>query len=175
MAKTRHTLSVLVEDKPGVLARVAALFSRRGFNIESLAVGPTEHPAVSRMTIVVAVEDLPLEQVTKQLNKLINVLKIVELDPAASVQRELLLVKVKADQTTRSHVLETAQLFRAKVVDVAADAVTIEATGTVEKLAALLRVLEPFGIREIAQSGMVAVSRGSRSMTGAESRPRPGS
>ena len=173
MAKTRHTLSVLVEDKPGVLARVAALFSRRGFNIESLAVGPTEHPAVSRMTIVVAVEDLPLEQVTKQLNKLINVLKIVELDPAASVQRELLLVKVKADQTTRSHVLETVTLFRAKVVDVAADAVTIEATGTVEKLAALLRVLEPFGIREIAQSGMVAVSRGSRSMTGAESRVRP--
>ena len=175
MAKTRHTLSVLVEDKPGVLARVAALFSRRGFNIESLAVGPTEHPAVSRMTIVVAVEDFPLEQVTKQLNKLINVLKIVELDPAASVQRELLLVKVKADQTTRSHVLETAQLFRAKVVDVAADAVTIEATGTVEKLAALLRVLEPFGIREIAQSGMVAVGRGSRSMTGAEPRPRPAS
>ena len=175
MAKTRHTLSVLVEDKPGVLARVAALFSRRGFNIESLAVGPTEHPAVSRMTIVVAVEDLPLEQVTKQLNKLINVLKIVELDPAASVQRELLLVKVKADQATRSHVLETAQLFRAKVVDVGADAVTIEATGTVEKLAALLRVLEPFGIREIAQSGMVAVGRGSRSMTGAEPRPRPAS
>ncbi len=165
---TRHTLSVLVEDKPGVLARVAALFSRRGFNIESLAVGPTEHPSVSRMTIVVSVEGLPLEQVTKQLNKLINVLKIVELDPDASVQRELLLVKVKADLTTRSHVLETVQLFRAKVVDVAADAVTIEATGTRDKLAALVRVLEPFGIREMVQSGMVAVGRGSRSMTGAE-------
>jgi acetolactate synthase regulatory subunit len=102
-----------------VLARVASLFSRRGFNIESLAVGPTEHAALSRMTIVVAVEDSPLEQVTKQLNKLVNVLKIVELDPAASVQRELLLVKVKADLSTRSHVLETVQLFRAKVVDVA--------------------------------------------------------
>jgi acetolactate synthase-1/3 small subunit len=170
--ETTHTLSVLVEDKPGVLARVASLFSRRGFNIESLAVGPTEQPSVSRMTIVVAVEDLPLEQVTKQLNKLVNVLKIVELDPQASVQRELLLVKVKADLTTRSHVLETAQLFRAKVVDVATDAVTIEATGTVDKLAALIKVLEPFGIRELVQSGMVAVARGSRSMTGAETRLR---
>ncbi len=168
MALSRHTLSVLVEDKPGVLARVASLFSRRGFNIESLAVGPTEHPRVSRMTILVAVEDLPLEQVTKQLNKLVNVLKIVELDPVASVQRELLLVKVKADLATRSHVLETVQLFRAKVVDVAQDAVTIEATGTVDKLSALLRVLEPFGIREMVQSGMVAVGRGARSMTGSE-------
>jgi acetolactate synthase-1/3 small subunit len=175
MATTRHTLSVLVEDKPGVLARVASLFSRRGFNIESLAVGPTEHSSVSRMTIVVAVEDSPLEQVTKQLNKLINVLKIVELDPASSVQRELLLVKVKADLTSRSHVLETAQLFRAKVVDVAADAVTIEATGTTDKLSALIRVLEPFGIRELVQSGMVAVARGSRSMTGAEPRLRSAS
>ncbi|MDP9496111.1 MAG: acetolactate synthase small subunit [Actinomycetota bacterium] len=161
----RHTLSVLVEDKPGVLARVAALFSRRGFNIESLAVGPTEHPTVSRMTIVVAVEGLPLEQVTKQLNKLVHVLKIVELDPEASVQRELLLVKVRADLTSRSAVLETVQLFRAKVVDVASDAVTIEATGTRDKLAALVRLLEPFGIREMVQSGMVAVGRGPRSIT----------
>jgi acetolactate synthase-1/3 small subunit len=162
---TKHTLSVLVENKPGVLARVSGLFSRRGFNIDSLAVGPTEHPDVSRMTIVVSVEDLPLEQVTKQLNKLVNVIKIVELDPDASVQRELLLVKVRADVATRSHVLETAQLFRAKVVDVATDAVTIEATGTADKLDALIRVLEPFGIRELVQSGMVAVARGGRSMT----------
>ena len=175
MALTRHTLSVLVENKSGVLARVSALFSRRGFNIESLAVGPTEHPSVSRMTIVVAVEDLPLEQVTKQLNKLVNVLKIVELDPSTSVQRELLLVKVKADLSSRSHVLETVQLFRAKVVDVAADAVTIEATGTNDKLSALIRVLEPFGIREMVQSGLVAVGRGSRSMTGAEPRLRSAS
>jgi len=175
MALTRHTLSVLVENKPGVLARVAALFSRRGFNIESLAVGPTEHPTVSRMTIVVSVDDLPLEQVTKQLNKLVNVLKIVELEPATSVQRELLLVKVKADLTSRSHVLETVQLFRAKVVDVAADAVTIEATGTNDKLTAFIRVLEPFGIRELVQSGMVAVGRGSRSMTGAKPRLRSAS
>ena len=169
---THHTLSVLVENKPGVLARVSGLFSRRGFNISSLAVGPTEHPAVSRMTIVVQVDDLPLEQVTKQLNKLVNVLKIVELDPAQAVQRELLLIKVKADLTTRSHVLETVQLFRAKVVDVATDAVTIEATGTQDKLDALVRVLEPFGIREMVQSGMVAVGRGSRSMTGSEARLR---
>jgi acetolactate synthase-1/3 small subunit len=162
---SRHTLSVLVENKPGVLSRVSALFSRRGFNIDSLAVGPTEHPDVSRMTIAVNVEDLPLEQVTKQLNKLVNVLKVVELDPDASVQRELLLVKVKADQTTRSQVLEVVQLFRAKVVDVVADAVTIEATGTVDKLDAFIRVLEPFGIRELVQSGMVAVGRGARSIT----------
>ena len=162
---SRHTLSVLVEDRPGVLARIAGLFARRGFNIESLAVGPTEHSDISRMTVVVDVEDLPLEQVTKQLNKLIEVIKVVELEPATSVQRELLLVKVRADLATRSHVLETVQLFRAKVVDVSPDAVTIEATGDVDKLAALMRLLEPFGIREIVQSGMVAVSRGPRSMS----------
>jgi len=162
---TRHTLSVLVENKPGVLARVAALFSRRGFNIESLAVGPTEHSDISRITLVVAVEDLPLEQVTKQLNKLVNVIKIVELDPAASVQRELLLVKVRADVETRGQVLQTVQLFRAKVVDVAPDAVTIEVTGDGDKLDAMLKVLEPFGIKELVQSGMVAVGRGARSIT----------
>ncbi len=162
---SKHTLSVLVEDRPGVLARIAGLFSRRGFNIDSLAVGPTEHPDVSRMTVVVDVEDFPLEQVTKQLNKLVEVIKVVELEGPASVQRELLLVKVRADLQTRSHVLETVQLFRAKVVDVSPDAVTIEATGNAEKLAALLRVLEPFGIRELVQSGMVAVGRGARSMS----------
>jgi acetolactate synthase-1/3 small subunit len=163
---TKHTLSVLVENKPGVLARVAGLFSRRGFNIESLAVGQTEHPEVSRMTIVVNVADLPLEQVTKQLNKLVNVIKIVELDPAQAVQRELLLVKVRADLSIRSAVLETVQLFRAKVVDVSTESVTIEATGTADKLDALLRMLEPFGVKEMVQSGMVAVGRGTRSITG---------
>ena len=168
---SRHTLSVLVEDKPGVLARVASLFSRRGFNIESLAVGPTEVPEVSRMTIVVNVESLPLEQVTKQLNKLINVLKIVELDTDNSVQREIMLVKVKADMDTRSHILETAQLFRAKVVDVAPEAVTIEATGKTDKLQALLKVLEPFGIKELVKSGMVAVGRGPRSISDRAVRP----
>ena len=168
---SRHTLSVLVENKPGVLARVASLFSRRGFNIESLAVGPTEIAEVSRMTIVVSVEELPLEQVTKQLNKLINVLKIVELDMDASVQREIMLVKVKSDMDTRSHILETAQLFRAKVVDVSAESVTIEATGKVDKLQALLRVLEPFGVKELVKSGLVAVGRGPRSITDRSVRP----
>jgi len=168
---SRHTLSVLVEDQPGVLARISALFSRRGFNIDSLAVGPTEVPGISRMTIVVNVEELPLEQVTKQLNKLVNVLKIVELDPDSAVQRELLLVKVRADMENRSHVLETVQLFRAKVVDVATDTVTVEATGSRDKLEALLRVLEPFGIKELVQSGMVAVGRGPRSISDRSLRP----
>jgi acetolactate synthase I/III small subunit len=162
---SRHTLSVLVENKPGVLARVASLFSRRGFNIDSLAVGPTEHEDISRMTIVVNVADLPLEQVTKQLNKLVNVLKIVELDPVQSVQRELTLIKVRADAENRSSVLEMVTLFRARCVDVASDAVTIEITGTPDKLKAFIKVLEPFGIKELVQSGMVAVGRGARSVT----------
>ncbi|MGH3622108.1 MAG: acetolactate synthase small subunit [Sciscionella sp.] len=165
-----RTLSVLVENKPGVLARVSGLFSRRGFNIESLAVGPTEHPEISRMTIVVSVAELPLEQVTKQLNKLVNVIKIVELEADVSVQRELLLVKVRADATVRTQVLETVQLFRAKVVDVTPEALIIEATGTADKLNALLRMLEPYGVREMVQSGMVAVGRGARSITAASAR-----
>ncbi|MBU6245921.1 MAG: acetolactate synthase small subunit [Actinomycetales bacterium] len=168
---SRHTLSVLVEDKPGVLARVASLFSRRGFNIESLAVGPTEVPEISRMTIVVNVEGLPLEQVTKQLNKLINVLKIVELEPEQSVAREFMLVKVKADAETRSQVLEVVGLFKAKVVDVAPEAITVEVTGNAEKLQTFLRMLEPFGIKELVKSGMVAVGRGSRSITDRSLRP----
>jgi acetolactate synthase-1/3 small subunit len=167
---SKHTLSVLVENKPGVLARIAGLFSRRGFNIDSLAVGPTEHPEVSRMTIVVNVADSPLEQVTKQLNKLIEVIKIVELD-ASSVTRELLLVKVRADAEVRGQVLDVVQLFNAKVVDVSVDAVTIEITGNSDKLADFLKVLEPFGIRELVQSGMVAIGRGSRSITERTLRP----
>jgi acetolactate synthase-1/3 small subunit len=162
---SKHTLSVLVENKPGVLARVAALFSRRGFNIDSLAVGPTEHPEISRMTILVNVEESPLEQVTKQLNKLVEVIKIVELDHAQSVNRELLLVKVKADSSTRGQVLEIVQLFRAKVVDVATDAITIQIVGNPDKLADFLRMVEPYGVRELVQSGMVAIGRGSRSIS----------
>ncbi|MDO8108221.1 acetolactate synthase small subunit [Isoptericola sp. b441] len=162
---SRHTLSVLVENKPGVLTRVAGLFARRAFNIHSLAVGPTEHPDISRITVVVDVDELPLEQVTKQLNKLVNIIKIVELEPDAAVQRELLLVKVRADVSTRAHVLEVVQLFRAHVVDVVPDAVTVEATGSPAKLEALLAALEPFGVREIVQSGIVAIGRGSRSIT----------
>lgn len=168
---TKHTLSVLVENKPAVLVRIAALFARRGFNIDSLAVGPTEHEEISRMTIVVNCEEHPLEQVTKQLNKLVNVLKIVELEPSQAVQRELMLIKVRADADTRSKVLQTVELFRARVVDVALDAVTVEVTGGTDKLEALVRVLEPFGIRELVQSGMVAVGRGGRSITDRALRP----
>jgi acetolactate synthase-1/3 small subunit len=163
--EAKHTLSVLVENKPGVLARVAGLFSRRGYNIDSLAVGPTEHPEVSRMTIVVNVEESPLEQVTKQLNKLVEVIKIVELDSATSVSRELLLVKVKADAATRGQVLEVAQIFKGKVVDVAPDAVTIQVVGHPEKLDDFLRVIEPFGVRELVESGVVSIGRGSRSIS----------
>jgi len=161
----RHTLSVLVENTPGVLARVAGLFARRAFNIHSLAVGPTEHESISRMTVVVDADDLPLEQVTKQLNKLINVIKIVQLDPDASVQRELLMVKVRADDASRTAVLQVVELFRAHVVDVVPDAVTVEAIGSEGKLAAMLAALEPYGVKEIVQSGAVAISRGSRSLT----------
>jgi acetolactate synthase I/III small subunit len=160
-----HTLSVLVENKPGVLVRVAGLFSRRGFNIESLAVGPTEHEEVSRITILVSVEGSALEQVTKQLNKLINVLKIVELEEKHAVQRELLLVKVRADESNRRDVLQIVDLFHAKVADVSPEALTIELSGRPDKLNAMLKMLEPYAIREMVQSGMVALGRGSRSMT----------
>jgi acetolactate synthase I/III small subunit len=173
MVSSKHTLSVLVENKPGVLARIAGLFSRRGYNIDSLAVGPTEHPEVSRMTIVVDVEQSPLEQVTKQLNKLVEVIKVVELDPEMSVNRELLLVKVKADASSRGQVLELVQLFRAKVVDVGTDAVTIQIVGNSGKLSDFLRVLEPYGVRELVQSGVVAIGRGSRSITERSLRPLP--
>ncbi|MCL2463823.1 MAG: acetolactate synthase small subunit [Micrococcales bacterium] len=162
---TRHTLSVLVENKPGVLTRVAGLFARRAFNIHSLAVGPTEHDDVSRITVVVDVEARPLEQVTKQLNKLVNVIKIVELEDDSSVRRELLLVKVRADASQRTGVLEVVDLFRAHVVDVATQSVVIEAIGSPSKLTALLAALEPYGVREIVQSGTVAIGRGSRSIT----------
>jgi acetolactate synthase-1/3 small subunit len=160
-----HVLSLLVEDKPGLLTRVAGLFARRGFNIESLAVGKSEIEGLSRITVVVDVDELPLEQVTKQLNKLINVIKIVELDPDQSVTREHLLIKVRVDNTTRSQVLEAVHLFRARVVDVATDALVIETTGDSGKIQAFLRVLEPYGIKEIAQSGLLAIGRGSKSIT----------
>lgn len=160
-----HTLSVLVENKPGVLTRVAALFARRAFNIRSLAVGETEHPEISRMTVVVEADDLPLEQVTKQLNKLVNVLKVVDLSQTPSVRRQLVLFKVKADDRRRTAVLQIVDLFRAHVVDVTPESVVIEAVGDNEKLNALLTALEPYGIREIVQSGSVAIGRGPRSIT----------
>ena len=160
-----HVLSLLVEDRPGLLTRVAGLFARRGFNIHSLAVGVTEIPGLSRITVVVDVDELPLEQVTKQLNKLINVVKIVELDPAASVQREHMLVKVRADNASRSNVIEVVNLFRASVVDYAPDALVIEITGDQGKVEAFLKAIEPFGIKELAQSGLLALGRGGKSIS----------
>lgn len=162
--QTRHTLSVLVENKPGVLTRVAALFARRGFNIYSLAVGQTERPEISRITVVAEAAETPLEQVTKQLNKLVNVLGIVEMTSEESVRRRLVLYKVRADEERRTGVLQVVELFRAHVVDVVADAVTIEATGTLQKLEALQTALRPYGIIEIVQSGEVAVARGPHSI-----------
>ncbi len=162
---TTHVLSLLVEDKPGLLTRVAGLFARRGFNIESLAVGHSEIEGLSRITVVVDVESLPLEQVTKQLNKLINVIKIVELEPGQSVQREHMLIKVRVDNTTRSQVIEAVNLFRARIIDVVTDALVVEVTGDTGKTQALLRMLEPYGIKEIAQSGLLAMGRGSKSIT----------
>lgn len=162
---SKHTLSVLVDNEPGVLARVAGLFSRRAFNIHSLAVGPTEHPEISRITLVVDVEGIPLEQVTKQLDKLVHVLKIVELEPERSVQRELLLVKVRCDVRQRTEVLQLVELFRAHVVDVSPDSVIVEAVGTPAKLEAFMAALSPHELREIVQSGTVAIGRGGRSIT----------
>lgn len=160
-----HVLSLLVEDTPGLLTRVSGLFARRGFNIHSLAVGVTEVPGLSRITVVVDVEAQPLEQVTKQLNKLINVVKIVELDPAASVQRHHLLVKVRADNSTRTNVIEVVNLFRASIVDYAPDSVVIEITGDRGKVEAFQRAVTPFGIKEISQSGLVALGRGAKSIS----------
>ena len=162
---SRHTLSVLVEDKPGVLTRVAGLFARRAFNIHSLAVGPTELSGISRITVVVDADGELLEQVTKQLNKLVNVIKIVELTPESSVQRDHIMVKVRADAATRLLVTQAADLFRATIVDVSTESVVIESTGSRDKIHALLDVLEPFGIREIVRAGTVALGRGPKSMS----------
>ncbi|MGI5952584.1 MAG: acetolactate synthase small subunit [Brooklawnia sp.] len=159
-----HTLSVLVDNKPGVLARISSLFSRRGFNIESLAVGPTEKEDVSRITLVTNVDDARvLEQLVKQLNKLVEVFKVIELAPS-SVQRELILVKVRCDTSNRSQVIDVVGLFRGKAVDVGHESVTIEATGSSEKLTALVTMLEPYGIIELVKSGQVALGRGQKSI-----------
>jgi acetolactate synthase-1/3 small subunit len=162
---SRHVLSLLVEDKPGLLTRVAGLFARRGFNIESLAVGTSEVQGLSRITVVVDVEELPLEQVTKQLNKLINVIKIVELEVDQSVLHEHVLVKVKVDAATRPQVLEIVELFRAQVVDVTPEALVIELVAGSQRTAGLLKMLEQYGIRELAQSGLLAMGRGPKSIT----------
>ncbi len=161
----RHTLSVLVENKPGVLTRIAGMFARRGYNIHSLAVGPTEDQQVSRLTLVVGTEAVQLEQIIKQLNKLVNVLKIVELDEGAAIEREMQLVKVNADPAIRSQIIEIAEVFRAKIVDVDHDSVTIEVAGNPSKLQAIVELLQPYGIRELVRSGTIALGRGTRAIT----------
>jgi acetolactate synthase-1/3 small subunit len=156
----KHTLSVLVENKPGVLTRIAALFARRGFNIDSLAVGETEDPILSRMTIAVDAQDSPLEQVTKQLHKLINVIKITDLDPATSVERELMLVKVRAGAESRAEIMQIVEVFRAKIVDVGKTELVVEVTGTREKMEAMLGLMRPFGVIELVRTGRIAIGRG---------------
>jgi acetolactate synthase I/III small subunit len=157
-----HTLSVLVEDKPGVLTRVAGLFSARGFNIDSLAVGPTETDGLSRMTVVVNVESKSLEQVTKQLNKLINVIKILEHEPGSAVERELMLAKVRAKGDARARIMEIAEVFRVSIVDVTKTTLTVEASGKPEKLEALRELLSEYGIVELSRTGRIALARGDR-------------
>jgi len=165
---TTHTLSVLVENKPGVLAHVAALFSRRAFNITSLSVGPTTDERVSRMTIVVDGASTPIDQVHKQLEKLVRVLKVVELEPDAAVERELALIKVGVRPGTRTALLDVAAAFRAEVVDLGDDTLVLEAVCAPGALDALLERLAPYGIRELARTGQVAVARGSWVMTDSE-------
>lgn len=159
---TLHTISVLVEDRPGVLTRVAGLFAARGYNIDSLAVGPTDTEGISRMTIVVNVDENPLEQVTKQLNKLVNVIKILEHDPGTAVERELMLAKIHAEGDARARIMEIAEVFRVNVVDVTASTLTVEASGKPEKLEALRQLLDEFGIVELSRTGRIALSRGER-------------
>ncbi len=158
----KHTLSILVENHAGVLSRVAGLFSRRGFNIDSLAVGVTEDPKVSRMTIVVDGDDYIVEQVTKQLNKLIDVIKIRQLHPEDSISRELALIKVTANSETRSEIIQIVDIFRANIVDVSKDALTIEMTGTSSKMTALEDMLSQFGIKEIVRTGTIGIQRGNQ-------------
>jgi len=156
----KHIISVMVENKSGVLAKVAGLFSRRGFNIDSLAVGPTDDNAISRITIVVNAENHSIEQITKQLYKLINVIKIQELDPSNIVERELVLIKVNADSKSRPEILEIVNIFRANIVDVGKKTLVLEITGSNRKVKALEDLLKPFGILELVRTGKVACMRG---------------
>lgn len=159
----QHTITALVENTPGVLARVAGLFSRRGFNIESLAVSITEDPSISRMTIVVGGDDRALEQIEKQLNKLIEVIKVYDYTDIASVDRELALVKVTATPEKRAEILQISDIFRGKIIDVSERTLTIEVTGQVDKIDAFQNLLEPYGIKELVRTGKIALSRGARS------------
>lgn len=159
----KHTLSVLVENKPGVLSRIAGLFTRRGFNIDSLAVSPTEDPERSRMTITVDASRFPVEQITKQVDKLVNVIKIRDLDPQLSVARELALIKVRADAATRGEVIQLVEIFRGDIIDVTPDSLTVQVTGESDVLLNFERLLEPFGVIELVKTGVVALGRGSSS------------
>ncbi len=160
----KHTLAVLVENKPGVLTRVAGLFSRRGFNIESLAVGVTENPDTSRITIVVSGDDHVLEQVMKQLNKLIDVIRVSDLPAGESVNRELALIKVGVDSSTRAEVMQIVDIFRAKIVDVGIKSLVVEATGDESKINAMEQLLRQFGIKEMVRTGKVAMNRGAKAV-----------
>ncbi|PJB57877.1 MAG: acetolactate synthase small subunit [Candidatus Infernicultor aquiphilus] len=162
----RHTIAVLVKDHPGVLARVAGLFTRRGFNIESLAVGHTEENNISRMTIVVEGDERALEQITKQLNKLIDVIRVRDIFPLNSVERELALIKVNTNSlANRSEIIQMVDIFRAKIIDVNSQMMTIETTGTEDKVNALIELLKPFGLKEVVRTGKIALFRGSKSVS----------
>ena len=156
----KHVLSVLVENKPGVLTRISGLFARRGFNIDTLAVGPTDDESVSRMTIVLDGAAHPIDQVTKQLHKLVNVIKIRDLEPADTVARELALFKISADGASRGEVMQVVEIFRGKIIDVTRRSVIVEVTGTWEKVEAFERMVRPFGLVEMARTGEIAISRG---------------
>ncbi|NLW03481.1 MAG: acetolactate synthase small subunit [Clostridiaceae bacterium] len=158
----RHVLSVLVENQAGVLSRVSGLFSRRGYNIDSLSVGVTEDPAISRMTIVVKGDRYILEQIKKQLNKLIDVIKVIDLDKDKSVFRELMLIKVNARENSRASIIEIVDIFRASVVDVSNETLTVEMTGDEDKIEAFISLMKPYGIREIVRTGLTALERGSK-------------
>ncbi|MDD5016189.1 MAG: acetolactate synthase small subunit [Atribacterota bacterium] len=168
----RHTIAVLVKDHPGVLARVASLFTRRGFNIESLAVGHTEETGISRMTIVVKGDERVLEQITKQLNKLIDVIRVKDISPNNSVERELALIKVNTNSlAARSEIIQTVDIFRANIIDVNSQIMTIETTGTENKVNALIELLRPFGLKEVVRTGKIALSRGSVATSGLKNKP----
>jgi acetolactate synthase I/III small subunit len=156
----KHILSILVENKPGVLTRIAGLFARRGFNIDTLAVGPTDDPTLSRITLTLDGAMHPIDQVTKQLHKLVNVIKIRDLEPTETVARELALFKVSADSSTRAEVLQMVEIFRGKIIDVSKRSVIIEVTGSFDKIEAFERMIRPFGLIEMARTGEIAISRG---------------
>ncbi len=155
----KHTLTAQVQDQPGVLTRIAGLFARRGYNIDSLTVGPTERQGISRITMVIAGDEQVVEQITKQLYKLIDVLKVTDITNIPCVERELMLIKVNASAETRSNIMDVAQMFRARIVDVAEESLTLEVTGDPGKMVAIIKMLTNFGIREIARTGLVAMVR----------------